>query len=137
MMKSNPDIPYNRLLSSQDDDEREFLNLEELKPHQLTELGILNLPDDRNPLSVDSQAASGASVPAIVPVSIHNAQENPIFRAQTIYHLDHQSQSLLHQVPLHHHHAHHHQPLVHRLAHSVNGESEPIYYDLSSHSLSE
>ncbi|KAJ6641830.1 Protein cycle [Pseudolycoriella hygida] len=33
------DIPYSRLLQVPDD-EREFLNLEELKPHQLTELGI-------------------------------------------------------------------------------------------------
>lgn len=35
------DIPYSRLLQVPDD-EREFLNLEELKPHQLTELGISN-----------------------------------------------------------------------------------------------
>lgn len=35
------DIPYSRLLQVPDE-EREFLNLEELKPHQLTELGISN-----------------------------------------------------------------------------------------------
>lgn len=33
------DQPYSRLLSVPDDDENEFLTLEELKPHHLTELG--------------------------------------------------------------------------------------------------
>lgn len=33
------DLPYSRLLQVPDD-EREYLTLEELKPHQLTELGI-------------------------------------------------------------------------------------------------
>lgn len=34
------DLPYSRLLSVPDDDsEREFLTLEELKPHHLTDLG--------------------------------------------------------------------------------------------------
>lgn len=35
------DLSYSRLLEVPDE-EREFLNLEELKPHQLTELGISN-----------------------------------------------------------------------------------------------
>lgn len=33
------DLPFSRLLSVPDDDEREFLNFEELKSHDLTELG--------------------------------------------------------------------------------------------------
>lgn len=33
------DLPYSRLLQVPDD-EREFLTLDELKPHQLTELGV-------------------------------------------------------------------------------------------------
>lgn len=37
-MVSLQDLPYSRLLSVPDDDEREFLALEELKPHHLTEL---------------------------------------------------------------------------------------------------
>uniref|UniRef100_A0A182Q698 Uncharacterized protein n=1 Tax=Anopheles farauti TaxID=69004 RepID=A0A182Q698_9DIPT len=34
------DLPYNRVLQVQPDEEREFLALDELKPHQLTELGV-------------------------------------------------------------------------------------------------
>lgn len=37
------DLPYSRLLSVPDDDENEFLTLEELKPHHLTELGSSQL----------------------------------------------------------------------------------------------
>lgn len=33
------DVPYSRLLQVPDDD-REFLTLDDLKPHQLTELGV-------------------------------------------------------------------------------------------------
>lgn len=36
---SMQELPYSRLLQIPDD-EREFLTLEELKPHQLTELGV-------------------------------------------------------------------------------------------------
>lgn len=40
-MESNTDITYNRLLPNHDD-ERVYLNLEELKPQQLNDLGIIN-----------------------------------------------------------------------------------------------
>lgn len=43
MVNFSQDLPYSRLLSVPEDEafshEREFLTLEELKPHHLTELG--------------------------------------------------------------------------------------------------
>lgn len=44
---SMQELPYSRLLQIPDD-EREFLTLEELKPHQLTELGVDTNASDTN-----------------------------------------------------------------------------------------
>ncbi|XP_037044649.1 protein cycle isoform X3 [Bradysia coprophila] len=59
------DIPYSRLLQVPDE-EREFLNLEELKPHQLTELGISN--HHRND---ESESNSGTHHLEFSPQSIY------------------------------------------------------------------
>lgn len=50
MVNFSQDLPYSRLLSIPDENdgfnhEREFLTLEELKPHHLTELGPPNNDD--------------------------------------------------------------------------------------------
>lgn len=121
-MKSMLDIPYTRLLQVPDD-EREFLNLEELKPHQITELGILNQTsgaghDNRlaHSLSNDPNLAATATT---VPTAALANQENCIYRLEPTYHQHHhpfaQQTSLLSQ----HHHHHHHQ------------EASQIYYDLN------
>lgn len=47
------DLPYTRLLSVPDE-EREFLTLEELKPHHLTELGSQN-PSNQKPSNALSE----------------------------------------------------------------------------------
>lgn len=46
--RSHQELSYSRLLSIPDD-EREFLTLEELKPHHLTELGGQQLPNPNPP----------------------------------------------------------------------------------------
>lgn len=49
------DLPFSRLLSVPDDDDREFLNLEELKPHHLTEFNGDQVPSstDQSHLNED------------------------------------------------------------------------------------
>lgn len=54
------EIAYSRLL--QVPDEREFMNLEELKPHQLTELGLITAPNTINShASGEDQMLTGSS----------------------------------------------------------------------------
>lgn len=61
------EIAYSRLLQVPDD--REFMNLEELKPHQLTELGLITTPNTISShathASSDNQLLNGLVHPQI------------------------------------------------------------------------
>lgn len=94
------------------DDEREFLTLEELKPQQLTELGILN----------QSSVASDFRLSHSSPDDSNTAenQENAIFRVQPNY--CHQTLHPL-QQPQSHHTLHQQHQLE---------TNQQIYYDLNS-----
>lgn len=135
--KSDADISYNRLLPSHED-EREYLNLEELKPHQLTDLGILS---QSGPGPIDGQLPH-CSPDSMSAAKAADAQEPSIYRSQPLFHHHH------HHHNSHHHHHHqiiqqvhlqHQQTFVQRLTAQPHqhAEPEPIYYDLSSQNLSE
>lgn len=112
-----PDIPYARLLQVPDD-EREFLNLEELKPHQITELGILNQTttnaghDSRLAQSLSNDRNLAVTATTVATAALAN-QENCIYRLQPSYHHQFAQQATLLSQ-------HHHQT-----------ETNQIYYDLN------
>lgn len=118
-----PDIPYTRLLQVPDD-EREFLNLEELKPYQITELGILNQTtsaghDNRLSQTLSNDPSLAATASTVATAALVN-QENCIYRLQPSYH--------------HHHHHHHPQQFVQQTALAPqhhHQEASQIYYDLN------
>lgn len=110
-MKSMPDIPYSRLLQVPEE-EREYLNLDELKPHQITELGILSHQtssaghDNRlsQSLSNDPNLAAKATTAAAL-----GNQENCIYRLQPSYH-HHQQHEFVQQTSILSQHHHQDQP---------------------------
>ena len=100
------DLPYSRIREVPDD-EREYLTIDELKPHQLTELGV---PSQQN-LGIQqhtNQLQQNCLTQSVASVSGYNQQ----------LHQQPQHQQLQHQQQ-HHHHHHHHQ---HHQTHN-------IYYD--------
>lgn len=122
-----PDIPYTRLLQVPDD-EREFLNLEELKPYQITELGILNQAtsaghDNRLSQSLTNDPSLAATATTVATAALAN-QENCIYRLQPSYHHHHH----------HQHHHHHSQQFAQQTAlvsQHHHQETNQIYYDLN------
>lgn len=86
------ELPYSRLLQMPDD-EREFLTLDELKPHQLTELGVEPHPSGGNATSNSNNAqnllpAESSSSQQVIPQQPNNAemqQQNSQSYGHTIY----------------------------------------------------
>lgn len=93
-MKSMPDIPYARLLQVPED-EQEYLNLDELKPHQITELGILSHQttsaghENRLSHSLSNDPTLTAKATSVTTAPALGNQENCIYRLQPSYHQRH------------------------------------------------
>lgn len=75
------DLPYTRLLQVSDED-REFLTLEELKPHQLTELSGVTLASENGPKNNTNILTTQPSPSGSGPIPAEHQLPNSVLREE-------------------------------------------------------
>ncbi|XP_038119042.1 aryl hydrocarbon receptor nuclear translocator-like protein 1 isoform X1 [Culex quinquefasciatus] len=94
------DLPYNNLLQVPEE-EREFLTLEELKPHQLTELGVSIVTSPGSNTLVTSIGSGGGTTMVASDITSHSSASGAVLSTGSLMQNYHHHQ---HQQQQHHQH---------------------------------